>query len=52
MKQETQLDLNDDVENLYGQASDEALEDAGCSGPLLGRSFTIAMCTGGLECPF
>ena len=47
----TGFDRNE-PEILIGETSDEALEAAGCSGPLGGRSFTIAMCTGQAECPF
>ncbi len=46
-----QLEL-EKSDNLFGEASDEALEAAACSGPLYARSFTVTMCTAQLECPF
>ena len=50
--QEAQFDLNDGSEILIKDTPDDAVEAAACSGPLSGRSFTIAMCTGQAECPF
>jgi hypothetical protein len=50
--QDAPFDLNDESETIIKQTSDEALEAAACSGPLVGRSFTVAMCTGQIECPF
>jgi hypothetical protein len=50
--QEARFDLNDGSEILIEDTPDNALEAAACSGPLSGRSFTLAMCTGQTECPF
>jgi len=50
--QDAPFDLNDLSETFIKEMSDEALEAAASSGPLAGRSFTIAMCTGQAECPF
>jgi hypothetical protein len=50
--QDAPFDLNDRSETFIKETSDEALEAAASSGPLAGRSFTLAMCTGQAECPF
>jgi hypothetical protein len=50
--QDAPFDLNEESEAFIKQTSDEALEAAASSGPLAGRSFTLAMCTGQAECPF
>ena len=49
MSQDT-LDVNQEVETLINEMSDEALEAAACSHAV--RSYTIAMCTAQVECPF
>ena len=48
---ERKLDLNE-VDILDYEVSDEALEAAATAGPLGVQAFTIAMCTGNMECPF
>jgi hypothetical protein len=58
MSAETQFDANElesltkELQSLAEEISDEALEDAACSGPHCGKSFTVTMCTGQAECPF
>lgn len=47
---ETELDLSE-ADILDYEVADEALEAAAASGPL-GAAFTVAMCTGNMECPF
>jgi hypothetical protein len=48
---EAKLDLNE-VDILNYEASDEALEAAASTGPFVAQAFTVAMCTGNMECPF
>jgi hypothetical protein len=45
------IDLNEE-EILTYEITDEALEVAACAGPENARVYTVAMCTGGVECPF
>jgi hypothetical protein len=45
------FDLNDEDILTY-EISDGSLEAAACAGPENARAFTIAMCTGQVECPF
>ena len=45
-----ELDLNE--QEIFGEVTDEALESAACAGPQNAAVFTIAMCTGQAECPF
>jgi hypothetical protein len=40
-------------EILTAEVSDEALEASACAGPEnANKAYTIAMCTGQLDCPF
>jgi hypothetical protein len=48
---ETKLDLNE-ADILDYEVSDEALEAAASAGPFVAQAFTVAMCTGNMECPF
>ena len=48
---EPKLDLSE-TEILDYRVADETLEAAACAGPSGAQAFTIAMCTGQLECPF
>jgi hypothetical protein len=45
-------DVDQEVETLIKETSDEALEAAACSGPFAAGFYTIAMCTAQAECPF
>ncbi len=45
------FDLNEEDILTY-EISDESLEAAACAGLENARAFTIAMCTGQVECPF
>ena len=49
---ETVADLDEiDDASLAGDVADEALEAAGTAHGK-GGAYTVAMCTGGVECPF
>jgi hypothetical protein len=48
---EVAADINE-IDVLVYEVSDEALEAAACTGPMGAMAFTIAMCTGQVECPF
>ncbi len=48
---EAKLDLNE-VDILDYEVSDEALEAAATAASLGVQAFTVAMCTGNMECPF
>lgn len=45
------IDL-DEKDLFIHDVPDEALEAAAFCGPHCGRAFTVAFCTGNLECPF
>jgi hypothetical protein len=45
------FDLNEEAILAY-EVSDEELEAAACAGPENVKAFTVAMCTGQVECPF
>jgi hypothetical protein len=48
---ETKLDLNE-ADILDYEVSDEVIEAAASAGPFGLQAFTVAMCTGNMECPF
>jgi hypothetical protein len=45
-------DWDDEDEILMRDVPDEALEAAACPGQGNGGAYTVAFCTGQLECPF
>lgn len=50
--QETKSSDRNESDNLIDMITDETLERAACADPANARAFTIAYCTGQLDCPF
>ncbi len=50
-EENTGFGLNDEGILIY-EISDEALEAAACAGPENAKAYTVAFCTGGVDCPF
>ena len=50
--QETKSSDWNESDNFVDGITDEALERAACADPANARAFTVAYCTGQMECPF